>query len=74
MVTRQEKILKKTQNSAKKTAFSSKIPQEIEILKKLPESSHQTGSFGVSQHIGIFLHLKCLPAHCDNDCDDYGWI
>ena len=29
MVTRQEKILKKTQNSAKKTAFSSKIPQEI---------------------------------------------
>ena len=33
-------------------------------MKQFLESSHQTSSFGVSQHIGIFFHLKCLPAHC----------
>ena len=40
----------------KKWFFSTKkIPQEILLLKLVPESSHQTGSFGVSQHIGILI-------------------
>ena len=28
---------------------------DIKLLKQDPESSHQTGSFGVSQHIGILI-------------------
>ena len=47
--TQQEKGPKK--KSAKKRFFSKKA-REIELLKPVPESSHQTGSFSVSQHIG----------------------
>ena len=39
----------------KKRFFYSKIPQDFELLKQVPESSHQTGSFGVFQHIGTLI-------------------
>ena len=42
--------------------FLKKIPQKIELLKPVPESSHQTSSFGVSQHIGtLILSQSAFP-------------
>ena len=32
-----------------------KIPQDFELLKQVPESSHQTGCFGVSQRFGTSI-------------------
>ena len=51
MATLQEK---KTKMDPKKRFFS-KIPQDFELLKQVRESSHQTGSFLVSQHIGTLI-------------------
>ena len=40
----------------------SKRAQDIEFLRHVPESSHQTGSFGVSQHIGtLILSQNAFP-------------
>ena len=36
----------------------------FELLKQVPESSHQTRHFGQNQYIGNYV-LKCLPAQCD---------
>ena len=38
-----------------KNVFFSKKTQDFELLKQVPESSHQTGCFGVSQHIGTSI-------------------
>ena len=51
MATLQEK---KTKMDPKKRFFS-KIPQDFELLKQVPESSHQTDHFGRNQYIGTFI-------------------
>ena len=71
MATQQEKTTKK--DWPQNPFFFSKRAQDIELLKQVPESSHQTGSFSVSQHIGrliftqsVFLRIvQCirLPWH-----------
>ena len=38
-----------------KKRFFSKIPQDFQLLKQVPESSHQTGLFGRDQYIGTFI-------------------
>ena len=38
-----------------KKRFFSKIPQDFELLKQVPESSYQTGYFGRTQYIGTFI-------------------
>ena len=45
----------KPQKWALKTFFSKKIPQDFELLKQVPESSHQTGYFGRNQYIGTLI-------------------
>ena len=57
MATGQEKRPEKT-NNGHKTRFLSKRAQDIELLKQVPESSHQTSSFGVSQHIGTLIFTQ----------------
>ena len=52
MATLQEK---KTKMDPKKRFFFSKIPQDFELLKQVPESSHQTGHFGPHQYIGTLI-------------------
>ena len=44
---------KKTKMDPKKRF--SKIPQDIELLKQVPESSHHTGHFGPRQYIGTLI-------------------
>ena len=41
-----------------------KSPQVFFFWKPLPESTHQSGSLDVSQHIGTFFHLKFVPDGC----------
>ena len=61
MATQQEKSLKNP-NYGHKTRFFSKIPEDLELLKQVPESSHQTGSFGVPQHIRtLILSQSAFP-------------
>ena len=38
-----------------KKRFFSKIPQDFELLKHVPESSHQTGHFGPCQYIRTLI-------------------
>ena len=38
-----------------KKHFFSKIPQDFEHLKQVPESSHQTSHFGPRQYIGTLI-------------------
>ena len=38
-----------------KKRFFSKIPQDFQLLKQVPESSHQTGHFGPRQYIGTLI-------------------
>ena len=38
-----------------KKRFFSKISQDFELLKQVPESSHQTGHFGLRQYIGTLI-------------------
>ena len=38
-----------------KKRFFSKIPQDFQLLKQVPESSHQTGHFGSRQYIGTLI-------------------
>ena len=38
-----------------KKRFFSEIPQDLELLKQVPEPSHQTGHFGPRQYIGTFI-------------------
>ena len=38
-----------------KTRIFSKIPQDFELLKQVPESSRQTGYFGWNQYIGTII-------------------
>ena len=35
-----------------KKRFFWKIPQDFELLKKVPQNSHQTGQFGGNRYIG----------------------
>ena len=51
MATLQEK---KTKMDPKKRFFS-KIPQDFELLKQVPESLHETGYFGRVQFIGALI-------------------
>ena len=47
-------LQKKTKMDPKKHFFS-KIPQDFELLKQVPESLHQTGYFGRDQYIGALF-------------------
>ena len=38
-----------------KKRFFSKIPQDFELLKQVPESSHQPGHFGPCQYIRTLI-------------------
>ena len=38
-----------------KKRFFSKIPQDFELLKQVPESSRQTGPYGQRQYIGTLI-------------------
>ena len=38
-----------------KKRFFSKIPQDFELLKQVPESSHQTDYFGRNQYVGTLI-------------------
>ena len=59
MATQQDQIRKKkTKMDPKKRVFFFKRAQNFELLKQVPESPHQTGSFGVSQHIRTFFSPK----------------
>ena len=51
-----------TPKSALKHFFSSKIPQDFELLEQVPESSRQTSNFGRNQYIGTYiLSQSALP-------------
>ena len=57
---------KKPKTGPSKNVFFSKIPQDFEPLKQVPESSHQTGYFDQNQYIGTlvlslsaFLRIVC---------------
>ena len=43
------------QEKKPKKRFFSKIPQDFELLKQVPESSDQTGHFGPRQYIGTLI-------------------
>ena len=69
-----KKKVRKSPKISHKTHFFSKRAHEIELLKQVPESSHQTGSIGVSQHIGTlivtqsaFLRIVRIQEHSDSD-------
>ena len=64
MATLQEKKPKKDP----KKRFFSKIPQDFELLKQVPESSFQTVFWPEQIYWDINFVLKCLPAHCDMFC------
>ena len=49
MATLQDKNRKKPQKWTLKNVFFSKIPHFFELLKQVPESSHQTGHFVLSK-------------------------
>ena len=51
----QERYKKKKTKKDPKKHFFSKIPQDFELLKQVPESSHQTGHFGSRQYIGTLI-------------------
>ena len=38
-----------------KKRFFSKIPQDFQLLKQVPQSSHQTGHVGWNQYIGTLI-------------------
>ena len=48
-------LQEKTPKMDPKKRFFSKIPQDFEFLKQVPESSHQTGHFGPRQYIGTLV-------------------
>ena len=51
-----QKSQKKTKNGPYKNFFFlSKIPHDFKLLKQVPESSHQTGHFGLRQYIGTLI-------------------
>ena len=46
-----------------KKRFFSKIPQDFELLKQVPQSSHQTGHLGWNQYIGtLILSYSAFPS------------
>ena len=55
MATQQDGNHKKNPKINPKKRFFSKIPQNFELLKQVPESSHQTGHFGPRQYIGTLI-------------------
>ena len=64
----------KSPKTAKKNSFFLKKGPGFELMKQVPESSHQTGSIGVSQHIGTlivtqsaFLRIVRIQEHSDSD-------
>ena len=54
MATQPDESRKKPKTGPKKHSFS-KIPQDFELLKRVPESSHQTGNFDPRQYIGTLI-------------------
>ena len=46
---------KKTQKWTLKNVFFSKIPQHFQLLKQVPQISHQTGHLGWNQYIGTLI-------------------
>ena len=48
-------LQEKNQKWTLKNVFFSKIPQDFELLKQVPESSHQTGHFGPRQYMGTLI-------------------
>ena len=55
MATQQHESRKKW---ALKKVFSQKKPQDFELLKQVPESSHQTSYFGWNQYVGTLILSK----------------
>ena len=49
---------------AKKNVFFSKIPQNFELLKPVPESPHYTVFWPEPMYWDINFVLKCLPGQC----------
>ena len=47
-------LQEKTPKMDPKKRFFWKIPQDFELLKKVPQNSHQTGQFGWNRYIGIW--------------------
>ena len=71
-VAAQQKKVRKSPKIGHKTHFFSRRTYEIELLKQVPESSHQTGSFGVSEHIVTLIFTQSivriiLQEHPDSD-------
>ena len=64
-----------TPKSALKHFFSSKIPQDFELLEQVPESSYQTGFFWPETiYWDINFVVKCLPERCNvvlNNFEEY---
>ena len=52
MATLQEK---KPKMDPKKRFFSQKSPQDFELLKQVPQTSHQSGHLGWNQYIGTLI-------------------
>ena len=48
-------LQEKNQKIDPKKRFFSKIPQDFELLKQVPEFSHQTGHFGPRQYIRTLI-------------------
>ena len=47
-------LQEKTPKMDPKKRFFWKIPQDFELLKKVPQNIHQTGQFGWNRYIGIW--------------------
>ena len=59
------KLQEKNPKMDPKKRFFSTIPQDFELLKQVPESSHQTVFWSELIYWNINFVLKCLTAHCE---------
>ena len=53
-----QELVSKVQNPGgflRQNIFFSKIPQDFELLKQVPQTSHQTGHLGWNQYIGTLI-------------------
>ena len=48
-------LKEKTPKMDPKKHFFSKIPQDFQLLKQVPQISHQTGHLGWNQYIGTLI-------------------
>ena len=68
-------LQEKTPKMDPKKRFFWKIPQDFELLKKVPQNIHQTGQFGWNRYIGIWnLSHGAFQGSVGRKMMDLGWL